>query len=77
MDTATLRHARLVGANLRERREAAGLSQQQLGLRVERGQQQVSHWESGDHRPSAEHLEALAAVLGCHWTDFYARRDGA
>jgi len=69
-------HARLVGANLRDRRQGLGLSQQQLALRIDAEQQHVCMWENGHHTPNPRSLERLAAALACHWTSFFARRNG-
>ena len=69
-------HARLVGANLRDRRQALGLSQQQLALRIDAEQQHVCAWENGHRAPNPRSLERLAAALSCHWTSFFARRNG-
>jgi transcriptional regulator with XRE-family HTH domain len=69
--TATRRHAEALGANLRDLRHAAGLSQLQLELRAD--VQRVCEWENGHRTPNAVSLERLARALDCHWTDFYRR----
>jgi transcriptional regulator with XRE-family HTH domain len=75
-DTAAARHARLVGGNLRDLRRDRGYSQELLAGLVEVDRNHISEWENGRHQPSAHHLDALAAALDCHLTDFYRRRGG-
>ena len=68
--------AQLVGANIRARRRAAGLSQQQASDQVGMKRQHLAGWENGYHRPKQASLEKLARLLGCHWTDFYNEQEG-
>jgi len=74
---AHARHAQLVGANLRDHRTHAGLSQHQLGEQMDPPvrRNEVNAWENGRRAPDARNLERLAAALHCHWTDLYARRN--
>lgn len=54
-----------VGERIRQRREALGLSQSELGRRVGVSRAAVSQWESdAGTRPSTSHLLAAARVLG-------------
>ena len=48
---------------LRKLREAAGLTQRELGNRIGVSGQAESQWESGIKRPSVENLTKLADVL--------------
>lgn len=48
---------------LRKLREAAGLTQRELGNRIGVSGQAVSQWETGVKRPSVENLTKLADVL--------------
>ena len=48
---------------LRQLREAAGLTQRELGNRIGVSGQAVAQWETGGKRPSEENLTKLADVL--------------
>ena len=48
---------------LRKLREAAGLTQRELGNRIGVSGQAVAQWEPGVKRPSVENLTKLADVL--------------
>ena len=50
---------------LKRLREAAGLSQVQLALRLGVSQGTVANWERGFRAPQARHLIKLANILGC------------
>ncbi len=56
---------------IRELREAAGLTQSALALRVGVSRQAVNQWESGINWPSSQILPDLAAALGCTIGDLY------
>ena len=56
---------------IRELREAAGLTQTALALRVGVSKQAVSQWEFGTTWPSAELLPRIAFALGCRIGDLY------
>lgn len=49
---------------IKQLREAAGLSQRELGKRIGISGPAVAMWESGENRPSLTNLEKLADVLG-------------
>ncbi len=49
---------------LRELREAAGLTQQQLALRASMAWRTITHLEGGDRKPSWETVLALCQALG-------------
>ena len=51
------------GRNIRNRREALGLTQKQLGEAVDVRQATVCQWETGTNAPRDEHRIALAQVL--------------
>jgi transcriptional regulator with XRE-family HTH domain len=53
---------------LREARLRAGLSQAELGRRVERSQSQIARWERGDVKPSLETLRELIRACGLELT---------
>lgn len=50
---------------LRRMREAAGLSQIQLALRMGVSQGTIARWERGGRTPQAANLIKLAQILGC------------
>ncbi len=54
---------REIGIRIKRAREAAGLSQGELGKIVGVTQQQVSNWESGTHAPNSIHIEPLCKAL--------------
>lgn len=65
MDSTPQAAARnLDGAELRRRRVAAGLTQQQLASRTGRTRGEISHWENGHWGCRPPQLTALAAALG-------------
>lgn len=55
---------RLVGRNVRERRLAAGLTQEQLAERSGFSQQYISGLERGSRNPTVVSLFMLAQALG-------------
>ena len=61
---------------LRQLREAAGLTQRELGNRIGVSGQEVAQWETGVKRPSVENLTKLADVLETS-TDAILGRDTA
>jgi DNA-binding XRE family transcriptional regulator len=63
--------SRFDAAALATRRATAGLSQAELGARVNATQQIVSYWERGVYTPSADYLPALADALGCPMEDLF------
>jgi transcriptional regulator with XRE-family HTH domain len=62
---ASLRRRRLVGSRIRDARQRLGLSQEQLGLRLDMSDhRRVSQWENAHGAPDALRVEQLAQVLG-------------
>jgi transcriptional regulator with XRE-family HTH domain len=53
---------------LREARLRAGLTQAELGRRVNRSQSQIARWERGDVKPSLETLRELIRACGLELT---------
>jgi transcriptional regulator with XRE-family HTH domain len=53
----------IVGRNVRERRVAAGLSQEDLGAALGVSFQQIQKYEKGTNRISASRLVAIASVM--------------
>jgi transcriptional regulator with XRE-family HTH domain len=62
--------AALFPKRLRELREAAGVSQAELGRSLGISQQAVGHWEAGNRVPPLDVLVRLAEVLGVTVNDF-------
>lgn len=57
--------------NLREIREAAGMTQEQLGTKVGVIRQTISNIECHLSLPSVPTAKAIAEVLNFEWTLFY------
>lgn len=53
---------------LREARLRAGLTQAELGRRLNRSQSQIARWERGDVKPSLETLRELIRACGLELT---------
>lgn len=54
---------------IRDRRQNAGLTQQQLASAVGATQKQISAWETGQNEPSIKVLKAMAQALDCKIDD--------
>lgn len=59
------------GEKIRERREAAGLTQKQLDAKLAKplGQSYISHLEHDGTSPTTRTLKKIAAALGCEAAD--------
>ena len=60
-----------IGERIRERREALGITQAQLGKGVHVTFQQVQKYERGTNRVSASKLLLMADTLRCHVSELY------
>ncbi|MFF1297902.1 MULTISPECIES: helix-turn-helix domain-containing protein [unclassified Streptomyces] len=58
-----LARRRAIGAQLREARKEASLTQQELGDRINRDVKSISRWENGHRAPSLDDLIALSEGL--------------
>lgn len=58
-----------IGRRLKERREAAGLSQAEVAARIDTSQQNYQKFETGKTLIGLEYLLMLPQVLGCKLTD--------
>lgn len=68
--------AAIVGANIRRARHDAGLTQNELALKIGASSlMAVSRWETGTHRPSDDFLVSLSHVLGKDVAWFYTVSD--
>ena len=57
-----------MGHAVKTQRELAGMSQQALAVAVGVSVAQVSRWERDVLNPTAKHVRALVAVLGCGYS---------
>ena len=57
--------------SIKDYREKANLTQDQLAAAVNVGRTAVSMWESGDSMPRADKLPDLARILGCTVDDLF------
>jgi transcriptional regulator with XRE-family HTH domain len=57
---------------LRERRRAAGISQEQLAVAIGRSYSSIRNYEARLVAPPTEVLAALAEVIGCTPENFFA-----
>lgn len=64
MDTGQPPAQQVIGSRIRERREAAGLSQAELARRVYVSRQTVGNWEAGRTLADVQSLVFLAKVFG-------------
>lgn len=58
---------------IRTLRECAGISQEQLALRLHTDRSTIAKWETGAAMPSAAKLPLLASVLGCTIDELFGR----
>jgi transcriptional regulator with XRE-family HTH domain len=66
-----------IGASVRDRREALGVTQAQLGQSVGVTFQQIQKYERGTNRISAAALLRIADALACSVADLYGDPDPA
>ena len=57
--------------NLKNMREAAGLTQKQASEKIGVGQSAVSMWETGDSSPRAEMLPIIASAYNCQIDELF------
>ena len=68
---------RLLGRVLRRRREAAGLTQEEVGARANVTNRYISDVEAGVRNPTFLVLRRLLCALGVAWADFGREIDGS
>ena len=61
----------IVASNLRRARQAAGISQEELGARIGVDRRQINQWECAHHEPRSRRLHEIAAALGVPLSYFY------
>lgn len=59
--------------DLKEKREQAHLTQQQLANQIGIARQAISKFELGTARPTVENAKAIAKILQFDWTEFYEK----
>lgn len=57
--------------DLKAKREAAGLTQDQLGQKLGISRQAVSLLEIGTNKPTVENAKKLGEILNFDWTELY------
>lgn len=62
------------GERLRRLREAAGLSQRELGVRLHIHHSNIGYWERSGNLPRSEVLAPMAKVLGVNVDDLLGER---
>ncbi len=62
---------------IKQLREASGLSQVALAEKLNVGQSTVAMWETGENVPRADKLPELAKILGCTIDDLFKEEKGA
>lgn len=65
------REVKNVSVNLKEIREKAGLSQQQLADQVGVGRTTITMIESGENTPSVDTAKKIGEVLGIEWSKLF------
>jgi transcriptional regulator with XRE-family HTH domain len=66
-------HAERVGARIRERRDALGLSRDEVARRMpgKTSGNQIYRWEKGEHEPRSDTMDALAKALELDGTAYF------
>jgi transcriptional regulator with XRE-family HTH domain len=64
-----------VGGQIRKARDAAGISQVELAIRLKCGERTVQAWERNERTPRLDALASLAAELGQPVAFFYGSSD--
>lgn len=67
--------AKIVGANIKNRRKRRNLTQETLAEMVGIGQQSLSRMEHGHIAPKFERLPGFANALGCTVADLFKQED--
>lgn len=52
-----------IGKRIKETRKKAGMTQDELGAKLEIGKSSISEWESGKRSPDFDKLEEMATIL--------------
>lgn len=57
--------------NIKQKREAKGLTQNEFALKLSVDRSTVAKWETGEAFPRADKLPQLAEILGCRIDDLF------
>lgn len=57
--------------NLQQKREEAGMTQEELGRKLGISRQAVSLLENGTNKPTVTNAKKLGEILGFDWTELY------
>ena len=57
--------------DLKNKREASGLTQEELSRKLGISRQAVSLLENGINKPTVENAKKLGEILGFDWTELY------
>lgn len=63
--------------NLKEARNKAGLTQQDIADKLKIDRSSVAKWESGEVMPRADKLKQLSEILGCTIDNLLSEQKGA
>ena len=66
----------MLGANIRERRKAAGLTQAEFATTLGVKQAAVAMWETDRSVPKTDALPLIAKTLGCTIDQLFQREEG-
>lgn len=69
MDRNTI--TKFIGAKIKDYREAAKISQEELGSLLELSRVSILNMENGRHRPSVDNLFLLCGIFKCQITDLF------
>ncbi|MCQ2990923.1 helix-turn-helix domain-containing protein [Pseudomonas tremae] len=63
-----------IGENIRQKREAAGMSQKTLAETIESGENTVAGWEKDKNAPPGDKVVAMARLFGCSTDEILLER---
>ncbi|RMT05478.1 hypothetical protein ALP53_200014 [Pseudomonas savastanoi pv. phaseolicola] len=63
-----------IGENIRQKREAAGMSQKTLAETIESGENTVAGWEKDKNAPPGDKVVAMAKLFGCSTDEILLER---
>lgn len=61
-----------VGAQIREKRDKAGITQEELAARAGLSRNTIINFETNRRVPKVTDLEKIAHILGCEIVDFFS-----
>ena len=69
--------AEYVGKQIRDQRKQAGLSQDELAVKLKVPSNTVSRWETATYKPKLKDLDSLANILGGSVSTFFPAKEGS